>query len=1011
MKKRAVSWLLMLAMLIAFMPTNLAQAATYQKGAYGVQVQILQQNLTFLGFTTNGIDGSYGNNTRSAVIALQKKLGFPQTGAVDEELNQLIQNTVADIQRYMQVKKFYTGTLDGVAGGATKKAYMQLQKSWGEYSSGTVNLTQLLYMVLDPSEKVQMKSLKEWVARLQGTYEENPGTYYSELLGEQYWKLFEQYPQCLAMADTTLTNIFKSSTAYLTFTNEISDIDEDIWKTVIADGFSYAMDGMLSWFGISANKEEQIRQDAIMTMVLDLYQDKSTSQKIVGEIEEAFSDMDKIYSIAETGAKYVLIEELAKSCTALSYETIEEIVNSALDEHLSGITKFLDGGATVVDYLITTMQLYQLDGELLDKLQEVAGNGTAIYEDIELIKKAREENPALYFEKQFFSDAAKKIVGAAISKATGGLYDIITSSVDMLDGLLGNASVQEQATAARMCVYFTELNAKLGRIREDLRKNIIYYTDAEIVNLMKDYEFAFIAGSSAASTFYDSVASMTSNKVADQINNEKENLKLLTYESGMKICFGTMDSLKSVATTSVVQKMDQLFDLVGNKYFTTTQKACLNARESDHKNCAKCKVSNIVNADWFVKTFGKVQYTNFPRQHYDENRTNNDGWSCYGFTLFAQYYVYATDNTQKLVAEKVASGKYSKDFAKKYIQPGDVIRLTNTHSGLVYAVEDDGVVIIDSNGDMNKLNCLVEKRKITYSGYYNGKNVIVDRVVNATNSASSTTKPVITISPTPTVSPTPTPTPTVTPTPTATPTPTPTVTVTPTPVPVVSGWMKASECPAGVTIVDTKWTYTYTERTESENAVLDGWIRDGERKEIVASGTFEYATFPDTFNTSHAVYTGMYANKDAIPVADSTKREILSDTPAGYVYWHYSYPIGGGGEAGNRIVGYYHNQNLKSVGSWCYATEFCAFKSTKNYTATANNKEGGGTVYKITDSDYMKYDVAKGSYWWYRFEYKTCTYQDVKTVYQYYRILNKESMAEVYDGNGISNVEKWVKYQ
>ena len=259
-----------------------------------------------------------------------------------------------------------------------------------------------------------------------------------------------------------------------------------------------------------------------------------------------------------------------------------------------------------------------------------------------------------------------------------------------------------------------------------------------------------------------------------------------------------------------------------------------------------------------------------------------------------------------------------------------------------------------------------------------------------------------------------------TPKPTATETPKPTTapkvtvppTPTPTPEPVVSDWVKASDCPAGATVVDTKWTYTYTERTESTDTTKPGWIQDGIRKEIVASGTFDYTTFPDTFDKNNNIYQTMYTSKDAVPVADGAVREILSDVPTGYVYWHYSYPVSGGGSAADRIVGYYYNQNLKYVGGWCYTTEFCAFKSDMNYNSkSVNNKEGGGTVYKITDSNYTNYDVAKGSYWWYRFEYNTCTYQDVKTFYQYYQTTEKESTTEVYEGNGKSNVVKWVRYK
>lgn len=53
---------------------------TVRSGAIGSYVLVLQDALTKLGFSTNGIDGIFGNGTRNAVIAYQKSRGFTADG-------------------------------------------------------------------------------------------------------------------------------------------------------------------------------------------------------------------------------------------------------------------------------------------------------------------------------------------------------------------------------------------------------------------------------------------------------------------------------------------------------------------------------------------------------------------------------------------------------------------------------------------------------------------------------------------------------------------------------------------------------------------------------------------------------------------------------------------------------------------------------------------------------------------------------------------------------------------
>lgn len=55
----------------------------FAKGVRGELVRKMQRRLTDSGFSTQGVDGDYGNNTRAAVIAFQNARGFAPTGEVD----------------------------------------------------------------------------------------------------------------------------------------------------------------------------------------------------------------------------------------------------------------------------------------------------------------------------------------------------------------------------------------------------------------------------------------------------------------------------------------------------------------------------------------------------------------------------------------------------------------------------------------------------------------------------------------------------------------------------------------------------------------------------------------------------------------------------------------------------------------------------------------------------------------------------------------------------------------
>lgn len=214
-----------------------------------------------------------------------------------------------------------------------------------------------------------------------------------------------------------------------------------------------------------------------------------------------------------------------------------------------------------------------------------------------------------------------------------------------------------------------------------------------------------------------------------------EDLQQYCYVSSRYICKdkteetvipGTDGTEKSA---TVQEHMDELVELLDGKYFTVNQEACSNKRLTGH-GCTNCSVASIVNTDWFKNMFGAVDTICFPEHDVNSSRRDHSGRSCFGFACFAQWYLYKSNNSDKVIANRVATGKFNKSFAQENIQPGDVLRIANSHSVVVYSVGDSGVTVIDCNWNRGgQLNCLVQKHTIPYSNAYcKNKTTYVNRV-------------------------------------------------------------------------------------------------------------------------------------------------------------------------------------------------------------------------------------------------------------------------------------------
>ncbi len=91
MTKRILSLLLILCVILSFGTFSFAEEYKELKsGSYGAEVTALQKRLTELGYSTNGIDGSFGDGTKNALLSFQQRNGLTETGIADAETQKVL---------------------------------------------------------------------------------------------------------------------------------------------------------------------------------------------------------------------------------------------------------------------------------------------------------------------------------------------------------------------------------------------------------------------------------------------------------------------------------------------------------------------------------------------------------------------------------------------------------------------------------------------------------------------------------------------------------------------------------------------------------------------------------------------------------------------------------------------------------------------------------------------------------------------------------------------------------
>ena len=108
----------------------------------------------------------------------------------------------------------------------------------------------------------------------------------------------------------------------------------------------------------------------------------------------------------------------------------------------------------------------------------------------------------------------------------------------------------------------------------------------------------------------------------------------------------------SMSDTEIQQRIDDLNNKLGGKYFTVNQQPCNQTFASGHA-CSNCLASNVLATTWFKNMFGSVSTSYFPTHYTWGSYNTQNGYSCAGFANFAAWYIFSRGKAEKVSTYKV----------------------------------------------------------------------------------------------------------------------------------------------------------------------------------------------------------------------------------------------------------------------------------------------------------------------------------------------------------------------
>lgn len=554
----------------------------------------------------------------------------------------------------------------------------------------------------------------------------------------------------------------------------------------LTNGLTIGIEGILNGKNY---KVEEGHREAVWFLIQEMLKEDSANRQYLEGVEEALQKADGILTqLGKENKVSEAVKMMKNAKLSVSDKELNSIVDYVIKDEAGDIADLLAEGITISEYLVVALYMYELDAKFLDKVQQCSEPGQALYEDIELIKKDKANDPVTYFKKKYVCEAFAKSVASFCTKVVGKeltqVFDAAHTLVWMFSDMEGVSSLSKVTKATYLMSYLAAVDCRITGLRTEIKQNYDSYSEEQLIEKIEEYEFLYDtylamvppvleAVEELGQYGYDMEVSADASIVTGGYDYDRHiamaiNLymaRVTPTPTATATPTPTATVTPTPTATPSVDKEEETIDLTdaqlqarmyelverllrANKeahgnlnatsaYFTTTGESL---KADDGTGCLN---TAIVQEQWFKDEFGSVSVSNFPVHLPRIGRADtNVGYSCFGFACFAQWYIYKSSNAEKITAEQVKVGTFTKEFLTQNLEVGDVIRIYITkngasyyHSMVFHSFTENGIKVLDSNLAKDNKVC-IEEIRYDRAGW-NGDKVYIYRVDNSASAISA----------------------------------------------------------------------------------------------------------------------------------------------------------------------------------------------------------------------------------------------------------------------------------
>lgn len=475
-----------------------------------------------------------------------------------------------------------------------------------------------------------------------------------------------------------------------------------------------------AWNG-SAHYEEEKAYMCGVNFIDELRGNGGAFSAIMEEIYAACDELNTAYDTVSTLEKYRLIELLERT-TNFSKEKIEEEVDKMLKQQgLDQGGDILSVGFTTAEFIITTFKLYELDEDIIRKLDESEYLNGLLGKTAGLIREKRsQEQVTTYFDQLTTAYTAGEIE-KIINDGTAGIYTVVKIGAGLLQ-LVSGLSVDKYYSAVEYGSYQAELRFACMHLLEDINKNYDSYSREELMDKIEEYEFLYETYLVATRMMMEEAISISSGKTKSNLQsvlNEMNKNFSFTYAVDIAMKHYREDGNHSdeheyVKPSEVMKaqaEYDKLFTILDE--FVAGEKVKLTYKD-DSTTIYRGSVWDDLGPGKQCYSFAQVVWYNLYGHITSKDLEDKDT---------NKYKLEDPTEHTEVIYQKAKPTKEEVKALKDVLERGDFIQVAyykssgaiGPHSMIVNAVTSSGIEVIEAN--WNRKNG-VDKRTMSWESLY-----------------------------------------------------------------------------------------------------------------------------------------------------------------------------------------------------------------------------------------------------------------------------------------------------